>query len=69
MFPGRTGDDDYIRDAPGVMSPCIDTGDPSSYYGSETTPRGSRINMGAYGNTREASLSGPRFGGSVISYK
>ena len=40
-----------------VISPCIDTGDPSSVYSNEPTPNGSRINMGVYGNTSEASKS------------
>ena len=40
-----------------VTSPCIDKGDPSSDYGLEPTPNGSRINMGAFGNTFEASKS------------
>ena len=34
---------------------CIDSGDPASSYANETAPNGSRINMGAYGNTAEAS--------------
>ena len=42
----------------GVTSPCIDAGDPASDYGDEPAPNGGRINMGAYGNTAEASRSG-----------
>lgn len=38
-------------------SPCIDAGDPSDEYGDEPTPNGNRINMGAYGNTAQASMS------------
>jgi len=38
-------------------SPCIDTGDPESPYENETDPNGNRVNMGAYGNTVEASLT------------
>jgi len=38
-------------------SPCIDTGDPGMDPGREQRPRGSRINMGAYGGTPFASLS------------
>ncbi|MFH1733795.1 MAG: T9SS type A sorting domain-containing protein, partial [bacterium] len=38
-------------------SPCIDAGDPASPYGNEPQPNGYRINMGAYGNTVEASYS------------
>jgi beta propeller repeat protein len=38
-------------------SPCIDTGNPASNIGDETVPNGSRINMGAYGGTNQASKS------------
>jgi hypothetical protein len=38
-------------------SPCIDAGDPLSSYENEPIPNGSRINMGAYGNTSEAATS------------
>jgi hypothetical protein len=38
-------------------SPAIDAGDPASSYSEETLPNGGRINMGAYGNTLEASRS------------
>jgi len=41
-----------------VTSPCIDAGDPESSYASETLPNFARINIGAYGNTSEASKSG-----------
>jgi parallel beta-helix repeat protein len=40
-----------------VTSPCIDAGDPITPIGYETYPHGSRINMGAYGGTIEASRS------------
>jgi len=40
-----------------VTSPCIDAGDPNSDWASETWPHGERINMGAYGGTRQASMS------------
>ena len=45
----------WVTDA--VHSPCIDAGDPSSTYSNELPPNGGRINMGAYGNTAEASKS------------
>lgn len=45
----------WIRDD--VTSPCIDAGDPNSDWASEVWPHGGRINMGAYGGTREASMS------------
>ncbi len=35
-------------------SPCIDAGDPWSDYSNEPDPNGERIDMGAYGNTPEA---------------
>jgi len=35
-------------------SPCIDAGDPSSDFSKEPEPNGGRIDMGAYGNTPEA---------------
>lgn len=43
-----------------ITSPCIDTGDPNSDYSdysAELWPHGHRVNMGAYGNTAEASRS------------
>jgi len=40
-----------------VTSPCIDAGDPGSEYAYEPIPNGGTINMGAYGNTPEASKS------------
>ena len=36
-------------------SRCIDAGDPSSDFSNELSPNGGRINMGAYGNTSQAS--------------
>ena len=42
-----------------VSSPCIDAGDPSVSHGRERMPHGGRINMGAYGGTPSASISGP----------
>lgn len=40
-----------------ITSPCIDRGDPNSPIGDEVDPNGGRVNMGAYGGTRDASLS------------
>ena len=42
----------------GVTSACIDAGDPCSEWRGELWPHGGRINMGAYGGTAEASMSG-----------
>ncbi len=41
----------------GIMSPCIDRGDPCDYYGPEPDPCGFTINQGAYGGTEYASKS------------
>lgn len=43
-----------------VHSPCIDAGAPADDYSLEPQPNGGRINMGAYGNTLEASKYTPR---------
>lgn len=40
-----------------VDSPCIDTADPAAPYNMEPMPNGRHRNMGAYGNTPQASLS------------
>ena len=41
--------------ADSVTSPCVDAGDPADEYPNEPAPNGGRINMGAYGNTYQAS--------------
>ncbi|HMB17600.1 MAG TPA: T9SS type A sorting domain-containing protein, partial [Candidatus Paceibacterota bacterium] len=38
-------------------SPCIDTGSPEFDYSLEPSPNGERINMGVYGNTKEAQIT------------
>jgi hypothetical protein len=43
----------WVTDA--VTSPAINTGDPVSDFSNEPLPNGDRINMGAYGNTEQAS--------------
>jgi hypothetical protein len=40
-------------------SPCIDAGDPASVFSDEPQPDGGRVNMGAYGNTAEATCKSP----------
>ncbi len=45
----------WIKDD--VTSPCIDAGDSASDWKAEFWPHGCLINMGAYGNTPEASMS------------
>jgi hypothetical protein len=52
---GRWNGTSWVDDI--VTSPGIDAGDPSSDYSEEPSPNGGRINMGAYGNTAEASKS------------
>jgi parallel beta-helix repeat protein len=39
------------------LSSCVDAGDPASDYSQEPQPNGCRIDMGAYGNTPEATKS------------
>ena len=52
---GRWTGAQWVLDA--VSSPCIDAGDPASPYANEPEPNGNRIDVGAYGNTAEASRS------------
>jgi len=42
-----------------ATSPCIDAGNPNYDYSAEPEDNGNRINLGAYGNTPEASKSAP----------
>ena len=50
-----------------ITSPLIDAGDPGSHYTNEVSPNGNRINIGLYGNTRQASLSPTNPALTVIS--
>jgi predicted outer membrane repeat protein len=43
------------------VSPCIDAGDSVSEYAGEPQPHGNRVNMGAYGNTAEATKAAHYF--------
>ena len=45
----------WVRDK--VTSPCIDRGDSDSDWSAELWPHGEYVNMGAYGGTRQASMS------------
>ncbi|MCK4624589.1 MAG: hypothetical protein KAV00_04705, partial [Phycisphaerae bacterium] len=45
----------WVKDT--LHSPCIDVGRPTDDFSNEPNPNGGRINMGAYGNTNEASKS------------
>jgi hypothetical protein len=53
-----------------VTGPCIDAGDPNSSVVFEPFPNGNLVNMGAYGNTPEASKSksGPASGTSRFTF-
>jgi len=53
----------YLFDT--VHSPCIDAGDPECDYSNEPMPNFGRVNMGAYGNTPEASKSGWNIAGDA----
>ncbi|MDD5688264.1 MAG: right-handed parallel beta-helix repeat-containing protein [Elusimicrobia bacterium] len=52
---GRWTGTSWVNDT--VTSPCLDAGDPVSSYSNEPFYNGGRINIGAYGNTTEASKS------------
>jgi hypothetical protein len=52
---GRYTPNGWINDP--ISSPAIDAGDPASAYALEPQPNGGRINLGAYGNTLQASRS------------
>ncbi len=53
---GRWTPGGWVTDA--VTSPCINAGDPASDFSLEPAPNGGRINMGAYGDTDQASKGG-----------
>ena len=52
---GRWNGSSWVNDT--ATSLCIDAGDPSADFHNEPLPNGGRINIGAYGNTAEASKS------------
>jgi len=52
---GRWNGSAWVKD--NVTSPCIDAGDPTDDYSNEPDYPNGRINLGAYGNTKEASKS------------
>jgi len=53
---GRWTEHGWVADE--ESSPCIDAGDPASDYLREPGGNGERVNMGAYGNTPQASRGG-----------
>ncbi|MBI4281425.1 right-handed parallel beta-helix repeat-containing protein [Candidatus Uhrbacteria bacterium] len=52
---GRYTGSGFVTDL--VHSPAIDAGDSATAFDAELAPNGGRVNIGAYGNTREASKS------------
>jgi parallel beta-helix repeat protein len=60
---GRFTPGGFVNDA--MSSPALDAGDPASSYVQETQPNGGRVNLGAFGNTPEASRS-PNGDGDAI---
>jgi hypothetical protein len=68
LFADESAGDFHLRSTSGrflagsnvidlVDSPAIDSGAPFSAFGNEPAPNGGRINLGAFGNTPEASRS------------
>ncbi|MDA3924124.1 MAG: hypothetical protein PF904_05440 [Kiritimatiellae bacterium] len=68
LFVSLSTDDYHLRSMGGSWhsgkwtadsdtSPCVDTGDPTSDFLNEPVPNGNCVNMGAYGDTLEASRS------------
>lgn len=67
LFANAAGNDFHLQSTVGRYSggwvtdgrnsPCLDSADPSAAYATEPTPNGAHANLGAYGNTAEASLS------------
>ena len=53
----------WVKD--NITSPCIDAGDPADDYSNEPDYPNGKINLGAYGNTREASFGGPLSTGTL----
>jgi len=55
---GRVRPDGTLTNDPaGQYSPLLDTGNPAAAFTNESSPNGGRINIGAYGNTAQASRS------------
>jgi hypothetical protein len=54
-FVDAVNEDFHLR----PWAPCVDAGDPASPFGNEPEPNGGRIDMGAYGNTPEATSKSP----------
>ena len=54
LFVDDVGGDYHVE----ACSPGVDAGDPGSDYSNEPHPNGGNVNMGAYGNTPEATRAG-----------
>ena len=52
---GRFTPSGWVMD--GELSPLVDSGSPASTFTNEPLPNGERINIGAYGNTPQASMT------------
>ncbi len=48
-------------------SPCLDKGDPAADYSGEPVPNGGRVNLGFYGGTAQASMSGESWQGADVN--
>jgi len=79
LFAASAGGDYHLRSAQGryesgsgwgndaETSPAIDIADPASSFALETMENGGRANAGAYGNTPQASRSGPGQDAGVVA--
>jgi hypothetical protein len=61
---GRYTPGGFVNDV--VSSPAVDAGDPASDYVQESQPNGGRVNLGAFGNTPEASRSPNGLGDAIF---
>jgi len=61
IVPGRPAPVSAVLTTDASHSPAIDRGDEDDAFNREPMPNGGYINIGAYGNTEQASLSRPAF--------
>jgi hypothetical protein len=80
LFADETSGDYHLKSKEGrwdgtawvtdnLTSPCINAGNPDDDYSKEPSPNGGRINMGAYGNTPEASKGSENMSPPESTYK